>query len=80
MALLHINIDENLKAEIDSCCKDFHYANTTEFVRDSLRKNIEAYKRLKTMQQTVMSKPFTKKERTQNAIEFAKINGWNVPE
>jgi Arc/MetJ-type ribon-helix-helix transcriptional regulator len=43
MQLIHTKIEPHMKTKMQSICKDFHFANMSEFIRDSIRKNIETY-------------------------------------
>ena len=45
--LVHTKIEPEMKKEIETLAKEFHFSNTSEFIRDSIRKNIESYKKLK---------------------------------
>lgn len=45
MKLLHIKVEPSMKQEIEQFSKQFHFASTTEFVREAIRARLEAYKR-----------------------------------
>jgi Arc/MetJ-type ribon-helix-helix transcriptional regulator len=44
--LVHLRLDSKMRAEIKSVVKENLFANETEFIRESVRRNIELYKKL----------------------------------
>jgi len=84
MQLIHIKIDKTMKQDIELLCKDYSFANTTEFIRDSIRKNIEAHKTKYALQ--LLRKNFksfegthiTKAEKAAAFKELAKLKGWRI--
>jgi len=42
--LIHIRIDKKMRNEMNAIVEAELFSNTTEFVRDAIRKNIEQYK------------------------------------
>jgi Arc/MetJ-type ribon-helix-helix transcriptional regulator len=43
-SMLHIRIDKRMKDEMNNIIEKELFINTTEFIRDAIRKNIENYK------------------------------------
>jgi len=41
--LIHLRIEKRLKDEINEVVKSGFFSNTTEFIRDAIRKSIEKY-------------------------------------
>ena len=47
--LIHLRIDKKMKKEIEQVLKDELFSNMTEFIKDSIRKNIEGYQAKKSI-------------------------------
>ncbi|MFT4326269.1 MAG: ribbon-helix-helix domain-containing protein [Candidatus Woesearchaeota archaeon] len=82
--LIHTKVEEDMKHEMDAIAKEFHFSNTSEFIRDSIRKNIEAYKKKQTQEiikknlekySVASTKRPTQKERAQAAKEALAYKG-----
>ncbi|MGV8168976.1 MAG: hypothetical protein ACP5N3_02875 [Candidatus Nanoarchaeia archaeon] len=44
--LVHLRLDAKMRSEIKSIVKENLFSNETEFIRDSIRKNIELYRKV----------------------------------
>ena len=45
--MVHIRLDEKMRAEIKKIVKENMFSNEAEFIRDSLRNNIETYRKIR---------------------------------
>lgn len=47
--LVHLRLDAKMREEIKNLVQNNLFSNETEFIRDSIRKNIEHYEKIKTI-------------------------------
>lgn len=81
MQLIHVKFEPKMKQQVEELCKQYHFANTSEFIRDSVRKNIEAYETK--MAVDILNRNFrkgigrrpTREERAQAVDELLKLKG-----
>lgn len=80
--LLHLRLEKNLKKQIKDIVDTGLFSNMTEFIRDSVRKNIEDYNKklvlmkIRTLQYS--AKPLTKKEKQKREEELKKMTALDL--
>jgi Arc/MetJ-type ribon-helix-helix transcriptional regulator len=47
--LVHLRLDAKMRDEINKIIENNMFSSETEFIRDSIRKNIELYKKIETI-------------------------------
>ena len=61
--LVHVRLEPRMREAIRSVVADEHFTSETEFIRDSIRKNLETYERIQGIKRLKgTSKPLSKAE------------------
>ena len=47
--LIHLRIDSKIRKQMKETVKENLFSNESEFIRDSIRKNLENYEKMKTL-------------------------------
>lgn len=48
--MIHLRLEKKIREEIKKAVKNNLFSNESEFIRDSIRKNIETYRKIKTLE------------------------------